>query len=158
MTSKSKYWIIRTRVFGVPRPKWSVSAVSCSVYCSYIAAYAVYLQYVQCICSLHSRYTETILPIRTTLVWVATFICTGVLEKTVSNTRLASPDLDRSVLNLSRPKPIADILSALTFTDTDNRYFKKCRYIGKPICHPCTKPNPPSGRGLTNTNIKTNAS
>ena len=28
------------------------------------------------------------------------------------------------------PKPIADILSALTFIDTDNRYLKKCRYIG----------------------------
>ena len=27
--------------------------------------------------------------------------------------------------------PITDVLSVLSFTDTDNRYFRNCRYIGK---------------------------
>ncbi len=48
----------------LPRPKWSVSAVPCSVHCSYAAAYAVYLQYrllIHCWhtanCSVHCAYT-----------------------------------------------------------------------------------------------------
>ena len=49
---------------SLPRPKWSVPTVPCSVHCRYTAAYAVYLQYrllIHCWhtadCSVHCAYT-----------------------------------------------------------------------------------------------------
>ncbi len=55
---------------SIPRPKWSVHAVPCSVHCSYTAPHAVYLQYRLLIhfwhtadCSVHCAYTACTLQI-----------------------------------------------------------------------------------------------
>ena len=40
LSIQSKY----AKLMQIPRPKWSVPAVPCSVHCRYTAAYAVYLQ------------------------------------------------------------------------------------------------------------------
>ncbi len=62
-----KYCLCRYKpgsLLWFPRPKWNVPAVSCSVHCSYTAAYAVYLQSrlpIHCwhtaYCSVHCAYT-----------------------------------------------------------------------------------------------------
>ncbi len=72
---------------SLPRPKWSVPTVPCSVHCRYTAAYAVYLQYrllIHCYGSIlytaHTLpasgsvpavYVQPTLPVHSTSVWVA---------------------------------------------------------------------------------------
>ncbi len=56
---------LQTAVYTVP---------TLYIHCIYTVAMHLHCQqvavYVQCICSLHCRYTETILPIHSTSVWV----------------------------------------------------------------------------------------
>ncbi len=46
------------------------------------------------------------------------------------------------------PKPITDSRYFIGLDFYRYRYFKKCRYIGRPICHPCHTPTCTFSRGL----------